>query len=396
MARTDQAAGAPPSRRALITAAAVAPAWLAAGAASAADDPIADMVVVNTLGALFDINATVTPQQNERLLAVSMYSFPDAVSAQALADARAAGMTAVNITLGYVFGDVDPYEHTVAEMGRWRRILEAHPDEIVHVRASSDILRAKAEGKVGAILGFQNCAMLGESAERVDVFADLGARVFQLTYNGPNALGDGSLAPGNRGLSAFGRAALQRMNERRVISDLSHSGERLCLEAIAASHRPVTITHTGCRALNDTPRNKTDAELRGVAEGGGYVGIYFMPFLRAAGPARPEDVVAHIEHAIQVCGEDHVGIGTDGSASPIRDMRGYMERQNQWVAARARIGVSAPGEQGGTPFFVEGLNDTDQFRNLAIMLNRRGHSCARIEKILGLNFVRVARDIWGA
>src|SRR5204862_82401 len=149
--------------------------------------------------------------------------------------------------------------------------------------SAADIRRAKAEKKVGLLYGFQNCAMLGKDATRVDVFADLGVRVFQLTYNPANLLGDGSMAPENRGLTPFGREVIARLNDRRVMVDLSHSGERTCLDAARASRAPISINHTGCRALTDLPRNKTDAELRLVAERGGFVGIYFMPFLNQSG-----------------------------------------------------------------------------------------------------------------
>ena len=121
--------------------------------------------------------------------------------------------------------------------------------------------------------------------------------------------------------------------------DLSHSGERTCLEAARISRRPISINHTGCRALADLPRNKTDEELRLVAARGGFVGIYFMPFLqrRAASP-RAADVVAHIEHAVNVCGEDHVGIGTDGGTTGIDDMAAYRAAMRAEVAERRAAG----------------------------------------------------------
>jgi membrane dipeptidase len=133
--------------------------------------------------------------------------------------------------------------------------------------------------RIGVIYGFQNAAQVGEAPERTEVFGDLGVRVVQLTYNPANQIGDGAMAPQNRGLTELGREVVARLNARRMMVDLSHSGERTCLEATQASTAPVSINHTGCRALCDLPRNKTDAELRGVAQKGGFIGIYFMPFL---------------------------------------------------------------------------------------------------------------------
>jgi membrane dipeptidase len=200
----------------------------------------------------------------------------------------------------------------------------------------------------------------------------------------------------NRGLTPLGRAAVAALNEQRIMVDLSHSGETTCLEATRLSKQPVSINHTGCRALVDLPRNKTDAELRLVAQGGGFVGIYFMPFVSASGHATAADVVAHIEHAVNVCGEDHVGIGTDGSVTAIDDLDGYRARLAQEVAARAAAGIGAKGERADTFPFVVDLRDIEQFQKLAQLLARRGHTAARIDKILGLNFLRFATEVWGS
>jgi membrane dipeptidase len=178
--------------------------------------------------------------------------------------------------------------------------------------------------------------------------------------------------------------------------DLSHSGRQICLDAARASAQPISINHTGCRALVDLPRNKTDEELRLVADKGGFVGIYFMPFLNASGHATADDVVAHIEHALQVCGEDHVGIGTDGSITPIDDLAAYGAALAKEHADRVAKGIAAPGERADTHPFVDDLRGPDQFRKLYRLLAARGHKPVRIDKILGGNFVRYANDVWGA
>lgn len=121
------------------------------------------------------------------------------------------------------------------------------------------------------------------------------------------------MVPENAGLTELGRTLVQELNNNRVLVDLRHSGERTCLDTISASAKPIIISHTGCRAVADLPRNKTDNELKQVAEHGGFVGIYFMPFLAVGRQPMATDLIAHIDHAIQICGEDHVGIGTDGS-----------------------------------------------------------------------------------
>ncbi|WP_419163888.1 dipeptidase [Candidatus Palauibacter sp.] len=224
----------------------------------------------------------------------------------------------------------------------------------------------------------------------------MGSRIIQLTYNGPNQIGHGSMVPENGGLTDFGRDVVAELNATGTLVDLSHSGERTCLDAIDASAAPIAITHTGCRALTDLPRNKTDRELRLVAEGGGIVGIYFMPFLAADGMAVAEDVVRHIEHAVQVCGEEHVGIGTDGGTTAVDDLDAAYEAARREVEARRRAGIGAAGERPGVVPFIPDLQGPGQFRKLADMLLSRGHTPDRVERILGLNALRLMRDVWGA
>lgn len=369
---------------------------LAAGPSPASAAPphaTTDMVMVNGLGTLFGYDADPEVWKGSDTMIVN--TVPGMVTDGAIRDVLSAGISAVNITIGHVSGDIEAFEYSVRDIGCWDRILRLRPEQLIKVSTTSDILQAKREGKVGVIYGFQNAEMMGDKADRVDIFADLGVRVFQLTYNKANLIGDGLMAPENRGLSRFGREVIERLNARRMLIDLSHSGENTCLDAARASSGPIIISHTGCRALVDLPRNKSDAELKLVADKGGYAGIYFMPFLAKQGPARAEHVVAHIDHAINICGEDHVGIGTDGSISEIPDMKQYLEQQAEYVEQRRKEGVAAPGESASNPFFVVDLTGPDQFRKLARLLGQKGYKHARIEKILGGNFLRVARDVWG-
>lgn len=366
------------SRRAALALTAAA---AAAPALAARPDPTAKWIVINALGGLNDPNH---PDPG-----------PSKITPRMLADAHASGEAAVNVTLGYVFGPEEPFETTVRDVAHWDGLVRAHPRDLMKVLTAADFARAKAEKKIGLVYGFQNAAMVGQDASRVDIFADMGVRVIQLTYNNANQLGDGSMAPG-RGLTPFGRQVVERLNANRVMVDLSHSGRQICLDAASVSKQPISINHTGCRALTDLPRNKTDEELRLVAEKGGFVGIYFMPFLNLSGHATAADVVAHIEHALKICGEDHVGIGTDGGTTAIDDLEAYKAALTKEHEDRVAKGIAAAGERADTHPFVDDLRGPDQFRKLARLLAARGHKPARIEKILGGNFIRYARDIWGA
>jgi membrane dipeptidase len=350
------------------------------------------MLIVNALGGIEDPNLALMREQSDNPVALDQID----IDARAIADAHASGVNAVNVTLGYVGGPEEPFETTMRTIGMWDEAVRGHPHDLMKVYRAGDILRAQAERKIGVIFGFQNAAMVGTDASRVDIFADLGVRVIQLTYNPANQLGDGSMAPENRGLTALGREVVARLNDKRVMVDLSHSGQNTCLDAARTSKAPISINHTGCRALADLPRNKTDEELRLVAAKGGFVGIFFMPFLRLDGHPHADDVVAHIEHAVNVCGEDCVGIGTDGDVTAIDDLGAYQAVLAKQVADRAKSGLGATGERADTYPFVVDLCGVDQFRKLADLLRRRGHREARIEKILGRNFLRFATDVWGA
>jgi membrane dipeptidase len=307
-----------------------------------------------------------------------------------LADVRASGLTAINLTVG----GPTSYDETVRAIAYWNAEIAAHPDIFLLVRHAADIAEAKRSGRLGIIYGFQDVNPYGEDLVRLDTFRNFGVRIFQLTYNRRNLVGDGCLEPGNAGLSVYGRKLVARLNERKALVDLAHSGERTALEAIEASTAPIAITHTGCAALVPNPRNKTDHELRKLADKGGYVGIYLMPFLRSQGQPMADDLIRHIEHAIDVCGEDHVGIGSDGSTTPIVLTPEYKKSFADQINDRRKQGVSAPGEDPSVYLFLPDLNSTDRFLRIGDALSKRKHSDARIEKILGGNFDRLLKDVW--
>ncbi len=318
------------------------------------------------------------------------------VDERAILDAHRSGLTAVNLTLGHVFGEGDdaPFEYTVQSIASYDAMIRAHADEFLKVHTGKDILHAKATGKVGLIYGFQNTLMLGDDAERVRIFSDLGVRVIQLSYNLRNRVGDGSMAKENAGLTEFGREVVNQLNDNKVLVDLSHSGEKLCLDAIAESKVPIAITHTACFGVTPHPRNKTDNELKRLADAGGVAGIYFMPYLKIGSQPYADDLIRHIEHAINICGEDHVGIGSDGSVSGIDNMENYKAMLKADVENRKKQGVAAPGETVDIVPFLPDLSDHEKYHSLAKKLSARGHSARRVDKILGGNFLRLMTDVW--
>ena len=309
-------------------------------------------------------------------------------------NAAASGITAVNVT-AYGRGD-DPdssYEATHVHLAYWRREAEAHPDVLMLAATTAEIEAAKAAGKLALVMGFQDTFMLGTNLARLDEFHGMGVKVVQLTYNLPNLVGEGCLSPGNGGLTGFGRELVAHMSEVGVLVDLSHCGQRTTAEAIDLAPGPVAITHSGCAAVYEHPRSKQDAELRAMADKGGVLGIYMMPFLNPEGPATAEDVFRHIEHAIDICGEDHVGIGSDNSITPTVNDEAYRTTLKGFADERQRLGIGAPREH--EVLFVPELNDPMRMRMVADGLLARGHGAARVEKIVGGNWMRLFGEVWG-
>jgi len=316
-------------------------------------------------------------------------------SAKALADAKASGVTAVNLTVNIVGNGPRKFEETVAEIAFAERMIGDHPDHFMKVLKGADLKTAKDSGRMGFIYGFQDTSSLDGDLERLAVFHGLGVRIVQPVYNRRNLMGDGCLEPANGGLSTLGRELIAEINKQKILLDLSHAGARTQAEGIAASKSPMAITHTGCRALVDVPRNTHDSELKAVADRGGVVGIYFMPFLRASGQPHAEDLLKHLEHAVNVCGEDHVGLGTDGGISAIKLDDKYAAFQRKFFEDRQKAGIAAPGEAADVFNLVPEYNDEHRFLTLANDLSERGWNAKRIEKVLGANFARLFGEVWG-
>jgi membrane dipeptidase len=317
---------------------------------------------------------------------------PDA----ALADLRASGISCICVTVGGVAnGPADSaFVQAVSSISHWESEIEHHPDVLARIRSVADIDAAKQRRVTGLCYAFQDGVSFESDPDRLEVFHRLGVRMVQPTYNRRNLLGDGCLEPDNAGLSRTGMEAIERMNELGILVDLSHCGRKTAAEALRISKQPVVFSHTGCAAVAEHPRNRTDAELRAVAEKGGVAGIYFMPYLRVGHQPTAGDVIRHLEHAIDVAGEDHVSIGSDGGISPEVVDDAFKERFAEITRARVEAGIAAPGETETGYLFAADLNTPRRLATLAGMLSAHGWGDARIEKVLGVNLRRVFAAVW--
>jgi membrane dipeptidase len=273
-------------------------------------------------------------------------------------------------------------------------LVEQSPDVFMVVRQQSDVVRAKREGKMGIMPGFQYTQFLESDPSRIEMFRRLGVRIMQLTYNNRSNFGDGCLEPGNAGLSKAGLKAVQTMNELGVAVDLSHSGYRTTSEAIAVSKKPVLITHSGCASIYAHPRNKPDEVMKALADKGGYFGVYLMPYL-VASPTVPtrEHAINHVLRAIKLCGADHVGIGSDGAIEAVSLSPEQKKAFDADIAKRKQLGIGAPGEDRYP--YVPDVNGPDHMEVIASELQKRGQPSSVIEKVLGANFQRIIGEIWG-
>jgi membrane dipeptidase len=300
----------------------------------------------------------------------------------------------VNVTVNEVGNGPDRFGKTIANMARAEHELTAHPDVFLKVLKAKDLTTAKETKRMGLIFGFQDTSMLEGDLKRLSMFYDLGIRIAQPTYNRRNLMGDGCLETSDGGLSRLGHEFVAEMNRLGMLLDLSHASPRTIADGITASSAPMAITHTGCRALVDVPRNTSDSSLKALADRGGVAGIYFMPFLRQSGQPHADDVIRHLEHAVNLCGEDHVGLGTDGNISGIEINEAYAARHRKFVEDRIKAGVSAPGESPDVFNIIPEYNDPRRFVTLANDLDRRGWTSTRIAKILGQNFARLFTEVW--
>ncbi len=316
-------------------------------------------------------------------------------SAKLIEAVKAGWINVVSQTVGEVGNGPDRFRSAVEGIAFMDRFVAEMPSLFAKATSVADLRSARAAGKVAIVYNCQDTTPLESDLGRVATFKALGLRVLQLTYNKRNLAGDGCLERANAGLSDFGRQAIAEIERNRLLLDLSHSGQRTTAEGIAEAKRPPAITHTGCRDLVDLPRNQYDRELRALADKGGVVGIYLMPFLRPSGQPGREDLIRHVEHAVKVCGEDHVGIGTDNPLTGYTIDDKARKQQREFFEDRSRRGIAAPGEAADVFNLVEGYNEAPRYRRLADDLSARGWKAARIDKVLGGNFVRLLGEAWG-
>jgi membrane dipeptidase len=301
---------------------------------------------------------------------------------------RKLGITAVHNTIArpLLGGDFRPAVKRIDKL--YEECTLKGVDKMLIASTCEDILRAKAEGKVAIILGLQSPRPIEEDLSFLRILHRLGLRILQLTYQYKNSVGDGCGERTDCGLSRFGIQMIEEMNRIGVLIDLSHVGFRTSMEAMEISKKPMIFSHSNARAVCDYMRNLRDEQIKALAEKGGVIGWCpgFCPMIKKGAVPTMDDAFNHIDYIIKLAGINHVGIGLDlPRVYTAEDCSNFMRGYPEMVAGDFKY-----------------TNETLQNRwtpNLPLTIIKgllaRGYSDQEVEKILGLNHLRVFKEVWG-
>ena len=272
--------------------------------------------------------------------------------------------------------------------------VERNADDLVVARNTSEIRKAKEDGKISLILGFEGGKPLEGELTLLKTFYDLGVRYLGLTWNHRNQLADGVGEPTNSGLSNFGREVVLEANRLGVMLDVSHISEKGFWDVIELSKEPVMASHSNSKTLCNDPRNLTDDQIKALCEKGGVIGVNFVSkFLQSTSPRRAtlDDVLDHIDYIADLVGVEHVGLGPDfmDYSSDLRDQISKVKNyvfNDEWSEVLG-------GSPSDTETYPENLESITKLPNLTCGLIERSYSDNEIKKILGRNFLRLFKKI---
>ena len=304
---------------------------------------------------------------------------------------------------------VESIHRTLQQIDAVRREIARHPGDLEMATTAAEILAARQRGHIAILMGLEGGHAIDSDLAVLRSYAEAGVRYLTLTHTNHTPWADSASLPGaHNGLTDFGRQVVREMNRLGMMVDISHVSDKTFLDALETSTAPLIASHSSCRALASAPRNMTDDMLRALARKGGVVHInYYEGFLDNGFAEREKTLKAeqaeqdaiddrtpkfgdrslngpavrkinaqriaklgrlplsrlldHFEHAIQVAGVDHVGLGSDFD--------------------------------GADDMFPEGMEDISKTPNLVRGLMERGFSDEDIVKILGGNTLRVMREV---
>ena len=336
-----------------------------------------------------DVRPSVTHSQQrpDALIWDAMGELREEYDAALLRDMLGSGMDAITITLCDPKPEgAEALELAIDSLLQHDRYLAKHPEFFVKATSVADVDRARREKKLAVFYLYQNTVQFGTDLDRVDLFHGMGLRSCQLTYNTKNHAGVGCWEQG--GLTPFGHELIARMNERRMLIDLSHANMRTMAETVAASKAPVIVSHTACMAVHNNRRNTTDENMKAVANRGGVIGICQMrPFLTMKKSDNLHAYFDHLMHAIRVAGAEHIAIGSD------RDHRVITLSPEYLAELKKEEGSQVVDSD--LPYFINELNGPRRMEVVWDGLVKRGLSSGDVERVMGTNLRRLYRDVVG-
>jgi membrane dipeptidase len=300
------------------------------------------------------------------------------------------GIDAITVTLCDPKAEgAEALELAVDGLMEYDRYLASHPELFIKATSVADVDEARRSGKMAVFYLYQNATQFDDDLDRVEMFYQLGLTSCQITYNERNLAGVGCRADGDDGgLTEFGRELVDRMNAVGMLVDLSHANAQTMADTIRHSRMPAIISHTGCDAVHAHERNTSDTNLRLLAERGGVVGVcQLRPFLTFKKQDNLHAYFDHIDHAVQVCGIDHVCIGSD------RDHRVIEMTPEYEAELRAEEGAQVTSSE--LPYFIDELNGPARMTVVWDGLVGRDYSPDQVEKIMGRNLYRLYQEVIG-
>lgn len=296
---------------------------------------------------------------------------------------REGGLTGANCTCCVWEG----FAETMRNISNWKGWIEENSDLLMQAYSTEDIRSAKTAGKTAIVLGFQNVSAFEDQISYIRLFKELGVGIVQMAYNTQNLIGTGCYESHDGGLSDFGREAVAEMNRVGIMCDLSHVGAKTSDDVIHASTKPVCYSHIAPAGLKEHPRNKSDEQIRTIVDKGGFVGVtMFPPFLKRGTDSTVDDYVQAMEYVINVAGEESVGYGTDFT-------QGYDRPFFEWITMDK--GYARKLTEFGEILSLEGITRIGETSNLTSAMERAGWKTERIQKVMGENWLRVLKEVWG-
>jgi membrane dipeptidase len=287
---------------------------------------------------------------------------------------RDSGVDFVSLNIGM---DMDSFENVIQVLARYRSFLASHPDEYVRARTVKDILTAKDTGRLAVAFDLEGSEPLLGNVNLVSFYYDLGVRQMLLAYNRDNRASGGCME-GNIGLTDFGREVIREMNRVGMVVDVTHMGYRATLEAFEVSSAPVIFSHSNPAGLRAHTRNISDEQIKACVRTGGVIGINGIgDFL---GGTSSELIVQNIEYVMDLAGSEHVGIGLDY----------VIDKQELLDYIQGHPEIFPADKISHYLSFVE----PEQFPEFTELLVQKGYDESIIRRILGGNFMRVAKEVW--